>query len=127
MLYSKAKLKLMTEYELLLAIAEDQSEEEQKKILKALTDVIEKAKGEVGQTDSWGKKTLAYPIGKNKNAYYSLLNLKGSENLPKAVNDNLRIEDKVIRFLLTKKEVIKKAPRKDKRKTKKSLENVIIR
>ncbi len=117
----------MTDYELLLAIAEDQSEEAQKKILSGLTSVVEKAKGEVAQTDSWGKKTLAFPIGKNKSAFYSLLNLKGSENLPKAVNDSLRIEDKVIRFLLTKKEIIKKARKKDTRKTKKSAGTVIIR
>ncbi len=117
----------MTDYELLLAIAEDQSEEEQKKILNGLTTIVEKAKGEVAQTDSWGKKALAFPIGKNKSAFYSLLSLKGSENLPKAVNDNLRIEDKVIRFLITKKEIIKKARKKDTRKAKKSVETVIIR
>ncbi len=117
----------MTEYELLLAIAEDQSEEEQKKILKALTEAIEKAKGEVGQTDSWGKKTLAFPIGKNKNAFYWLYNLKGEAKLPKAVSDNLRLEDKVIRFLLSKKEIVKKAPKKDTRKAKKPVETVIIR
>lgn len=117
----------MTDYELLLAIAEDQSEEEQKKILAGLTSVVEKAKGEVSQTDSWGKKALAFPIGKNKNAYYSLLNLKGSENLPKAINDSLRIEDKVIRYLISRKKIVKKAKKKDTRKTKKPAENIIIR
>lgn len=117
----------MTDYELLLAIAEDQSEEEQKKILTGLTSIIEKAKGEVAQTDSWGKKALAFPIGKNKNAYYSLLNLKGNENLPKAVTDSLRIEDKVLRFLISRKVVVKKAKKKDTRKTKKPAENIIIR
>ncbi len=117
----------MTEYELLLAIAEDQSEDEQKKILSALTGMVEKAKGEVAQTDSWGKKALAFPIQKNKNAFYSLLSLKGEANLPKAVNDNLRIEDKVLRYLLSKKVVVKKARKKDTRKAKKPSEHVIIR
>lgn len=117
----------MTDYELLVAIAEDQSDEAQKKILNDVTSLVEKAKGEVAETENWGKKALAFSIGKNKNAFYSLLTLKGSGNLPKVVTDGLRIEDKVLRFLVTKKEIVKKAKKKDSRKVKKAVETVIIR
>lgn len=115
-----AELQLMSEYELLIAIAEDQSETAQKELLTQLTGLVEKAKGEVAQTDSWGNKTLAFSIGKSKNAFYYLLSLKGDESLPKTVFNALKNEDKVLRHLLTKKEVIKKARRKDSRKTKKA-------
>ncbi len=105
----------MTNYELLLAIAEDQSEEEQKKILSALTQAVEKAKGEVAQTDSWGKKTLAFPVEKNTSAFFWLLNVAGQSNLPKVITDGLRIEDKVLRFIVEKK-VLSKKPKKAPKK-----------
>jgi small subunit ribosomal protein S6 len=103
-------------YEVLIALSEKSSEEEQKKTIKELESLIEKAKGSVSNTESWGKRALAFPINKNTNAFFWLLNVEGNESLPKAVTDSLRIEDSVLRFLIEKKVTVKKAKKTAKKK-----------
>jgi len=106
----------MIDYEILVAFSEKLSEEEQKKILKELESLIEKAKGSIAQTESWGKRTLAFQIKKNSSAYFWLLTVKGGSNMPKVINDSLRIEDSVLRFIIESKELSKKPKKVSKKK-----------
>lgn len=105
----------MTDYEVLLAVGEKESEEDQKKLIKELENKIEAKKGSVASTDSWGKRALAYEIGGNKNAFYWLLNFSSGSSTPKELIDSLRINDQVLRFIINKKEA-KKAKTKKKSK-----------
>ncbi len=107
----------MTNYELLIALSEELSEEAQKKLIKDLEGTIEKNAGEVGSSDSWGKKALAFPISGNKNAFYHLITFKAGPTLPKMISDQFRINDSVLRFLITIKHVSKKPVVKMKKKT----------
>lgn len=107
----------MTNYELLIALSEDLSEEAQKSFLKDLNSTIEKNSGEVTSSDSWGKKTLAFPVSSNKNAFYYLLTFKAGPTMPKVISDQFRINDKVLRFLITIKSTSKKPLVKMKKKT----------
>ena len=106
----------MVNYEVLIAFSEKLTEEEQKKTIKELEGLIEKAKGNITQTDSWGKKALAFPVKKDTNAYFWLLNVTGESNLPKTIHDSLRIEDNVLRFIIEKKVLSKKPKRAPKKK-----------
>lgn len=94
----------MTDYEVLIAIAEGISEDDQKKLIKDITDTIEKLDGKVGKIDDWGKKALAFSIGKNKNTYYTLISFQGGPALPKNLTDKLRINESLLRYLITKQE-----------------------
>lgn len=107
----------MNNYELIFAISDDQSEDEQKKILKSLTDTIEKNAGEVNQSDSLGKKTLAYEIAGKKAAFYWLVTFKSGPDLPKIISDQFRLSDQILRSMVTVKETVKKSKVKMKKKT----------
>ncbi len=105
----------MNKYELLVLFAEDQSEADQKQLVEAIKDQIEKNKGILKNSESWGKKSLAFQIGQSKSGFYWLLNFEGEEQTPKKINDSLRIEAAVLRFILTKDDkpaVVKKPLKK---------------
>lgn len=102
----------MNDYEILLAISEDQAEDAQSKIIKEVTSTIEKGKGSVSQTDNWGKRALAFAVSKNTNASFWLLTFNADEETPKSLSNNLKINDKVLRYLITKKEAKKAVVRK---------------
>jgi len=106
----------MIEYELLLAFSEKVSEEEQKKAIEDLEKLIIKSKGSIVNTESWGKRTLAFPIKKDTNAFYWLLRISGASALPKVVSDAIRIDDKILRFIIEKKIVSKKPKKTIKKK-----------
>ena len=61
--------------------------------------------GTVTDVEEWGKKRLAYEIQKMKDAYYYFIKFE-SENTdcPNEVEDNIRIMENVIRFLVVKQE-----------------------
>ncbi len=118
----------MEKYELLVLFAEDTTEPDQKKHVDAIKDIIEKNKGNLTETESWGKKALAFQIGQSKSGFYWLLKLEGPAVLPKKLNDSLRIEDNVLRFIITKIVIVKKIAKKTKKvEPKKKLAETFIR
>jgi small subunit ribosomal protein S6 len=114
-------------YELLLALSEDTTEADQKGLIKSLEDIIGKAKGEISQTESWGKRSLAFSIKKNKNAFYYLVDFTGEGSLPKVLSDSLRIEDKVLRFIIAERQKPVKAKKKAKTAPAKKLDELVVR
>ena len=118
----------MTNYELLVLFAENQTEPDQHKLVDAIKDTIEKNKGNLKNTESWGKKTLAFQIDQSKSGFYWLLSFEGSEVLPKKLTDQLRIEDSVLRFILTKADAAAKVKKPLKKiEPKKKLTETFIR
>jgi small subunit ribosomal protein S6 len=58
--------------------------------------------GKILNTDSWGKRKLAYPIKKNDYAVYMFYTVElPAENVQK-METTLNITDEVIRFLITR-------------------------
>ena len=84
----------------------DLKEDERKKLVEEIKGEIEKAKGKVLEVDEWGKKELAYPIRKagkkSKEGIYFLFNLELSERFPVEIGKKLRLNEKVLRYLLVR-------------------------
>lgn len=51
------------------------------------------------------RKKLAYPIGKAKNAYYGIINFEFEPSRIANLEDKLRFKEKILRYLIIKKEV----------------------
>ena len=72
-------------------------------LLKALQDklgeIVKNFKGEVVLTEDWGKKKLAYPIGKETRGHYTYLVYSGIGNVVHEIERNLRLHEHVLRFL----------------------------
>jgi len=73
----------------------------------SLTSLVDKAKGwvtaaggQVDQVDLWGRRRLAYPIRKQNEGQYILMQTQLSPNGTREVERNLRLTEQVVRFLL---------------------------
>jgi small subunit ribosomal protein S6 len=79
-------------------LSEDEIQDYVGRISKFLTD----NGGEVLASDEWGMKPLAFPIRNRNNGYYVNLYFKSDPELPTKIEKNLRIDEKVLRFLVLK-------------------------
>jgi len=91
----------MREYELVFITQPDLDD-------KALDEVVQRVKswiiddgGEISRTDLWGKKRLAYSIRKQNEGQYIFMRLKMQPNMGVKLERNLRLQELILRFLLT--------------------------
>jgi small subunit ribosomal protein S6 len=78
---------------------------------------VEKEGGRIQKIEKWGKKRLAYGVGKHREGSYVLIVTEGGASLVKEVERRLRVTDGVIRFLTVRvdEELRKAEQRKAKR------------
>jgi len=77
-----------------------------------VTKLVEGTKGTVKTVQQLGKKRLAYPISKFREGSYVYMELSGSGETVSAIENFLKLNDSVIRFLTVKVEKKKKAAAK---------------
>ncbi len=98
----------MAEYELVF-IAQPTLEPEP---LTALTDRITHSitdlKGQVNRADAWGKRRLAYPIKKQTEGFYYLLDMELPTTAVRTLEHNLRLMEDVLRYLVVRKTEFKR-------------------
>lgn len=89
-----------------------------------VTKIFTSNGGKVTNTDSWGKKKLAYPIAKQEFAVYVFYTVEMPGESVQKVENTLNITDEVIRFLITKPDLkaIAKAEASRAEKAKKQAE-----
>ena len=95
----------MNKYELAVVVNVKLEDEERAAVIEKVIEYIVRFGGTVTDVEEWGKKRLAYEIQKMKDAYYYFIKFE-SENTdcPNEVEDNIRIMENVIRFLVVKQE-----------------------
>ena len=106
----------MIKYEIVCIVSGEFSEEEVKQVESNLSTVLSSNDAQSAQTKIWGKRTLAYPINKNDEGYYIQANFDMSQNKIKNVDDALRFDQKIIRYLIVKDDLFGKVPVKRKKK-----------
>jgi small subunit ribosomal protein S6 len=93
----------MREYEMIVSLHPDLDETAFKDILDRISGWITQDGGEITKTDIWGKRTLAYPIRKQREGQYVLMNTKMNPQLGALLERNLRYIESVLRFLIIAK------------------------
>ena len=97
----------MNFYDLLIVF--DVGGKKREKVLKEITSVISEKGGVIEKTDEWGARRLAYPIRKKQDGFYLILRFTASPETIKPIEDILRREEEVLRFLATgRKEAVPK-------------------
>ncbi len=78
----------------------------------AFNDIVDKVKGwitdsggQVENVDLWGKRKLAYPIQKQVEGQYALINAQLEPSFCSDLEHNLGLQEPIMRFLLTADEV----------------------
>jgi len=88
----------MRPYETLVVLRTDLGEEAAR-LLTRFTTVIASEGGSIDENRDWGVRDLAYPIGKQKQGHYHLLEYQGEPKVVKELERNLRIVEGVLRFV----------------------------
>ncbi|MBE6830076.1 MAG: 30S ribosomal protein S6 [Ruminococcaceae bacterium] len=75
-------------------------------LVQKFKDLIE-ANGTIDSIDEWGKRRLAYPIMKQEEGYYTLVNFTSAPEFTAELDRIYKITDGVLRSLIIKKEAKK--------------------
>lgn len=89
-------------YEVIVIISTDASVDEQKSIFKVNKEVIEANGGSIHSLETWGRRTLANEINKQKKGIYFHCYFEAQPAAIAEVERRMRINDKVLRFMHTK-------------------------
>lgn len=95
----------MNRYELTYIIDTALEESARKELIEKFNELIASNGGEVEKVDeTWGKRRLAYAINDKTEGYYVLVTLKAPSELPREIERNMRINEKILRCLVIKLE-----------------------
>ena len=92
----------MRDYELTVVFNPEISDEDLPAEIDKLNQLIAQKGGEVGETNRWGRRRLAYPIGSHKGGNYVLTTVKMDVGAAQELDANLRSVDQIIRYLLVR-------------------------
>ena len=94
----------MRNYELLMIISPDVTEEDIPSTLEKVTEYVTARGGTVTDTNRWGRRKLAHPISHFREGNYVLTHLQLEPGSIAEVETSLRISEKILRHLLVKLE-----------------------
>ena len=94
----------MHSYELMVIFHPDLDDEAINQALDKIKGLISAGKGKVIKVNEWGKRHLAYPIQKQNDGIYYLLDVEMPPSLNKELERNMNILEPVMRYLLTAQE-----------------------
>ncbi|MCM2258197.1 MAG: 30S ribosomal protein S6 [Vicinamibacteria bacterium] len=105
-------------YEILFIADPNLGEPEVDALTTTISGFVEKEGGKIAKNEKWGKKRLAYLIGRHREGSYVLLTVEGSGSIIKEVERRIRVTDGVIRFITVRvDEDLKKAERRKGQRT----------
>ena len=86
-------------YETMILLKPELDEAGREAVIKFIKDLAQKEGFEIISVDDLGRKTLAYKIAKIGEAHYYLLTFDATPAFVAELDRNLRLNDKVLRFL----------------------------
>jgi len=89
-------------YEVVVIMHPDATLQDQKDLFQKNKSIIQGFQGSIHSLETWGKRTLANPIGKNKKAIYFHCTFEAQTAAVAELERTMRINDKVLRFMHTK-------------------------
>lgn len=94
----------MNKYELTVVLDGKAGAVKKKKVVEAFEKTLKIFKGAIKESKEWGVKELAYKIGKSETGLYLFFEIELDPAGAKALDDKLRTDADVIRYLLIRKE-----------------------
>ncbi len=93
----------MNKYEVMFIINPELGEEDTQSVITKFKDMISAA-GEVDNLIEWGKRRLAYLIQDFAEGYYVIIDFASGSDFPMELDRVMKINDNIIRHMITKKE-----------------------
>jgi small subunit ribosomal protein S6 len=99
---TKTAEQLGNDYELVFIVHPEVADEALDPIINNFTQYITTKAGTVVELARWGRKKLAYPIKHVMEGNYVMIKFKLDPSANKELETNLKISEKIIRYLLIK-------------------------
>jgi small subunit ribosomal protein S6 len=109
------------QYELVYIRPPDTTEQELDELHTQFETIVSLMNGQIEQTEHWGRKRLAYEIGRNNEGVYVLDLINGNGELMKEIDRRLKTMDQVIRHMVVRVDEEKKVV--DRTQTKRRTES----
>lgn len=91
----------MRHYELVCIIHPDLDEAAFNGIIEKIKGWVTEIKGSADKVEVWGRKRMAYTIKKHREGQYVLFNLSLEPAATAALEQNLRFQESIIRYMIT--------------------------
>ena len=104
-------------YEHVFLARQDLSQAQVDALAASATEIVQAGKGKVTKTESWGLKSLAYKIARNRKAHFVLLNIEAPTGVVAELERQTSINEDVIRFMTIRVEEHEEGPSVMLRKT----------
>jgi small subunit ribosomal protein S6 len=89
-------------YELVYVMSPEASDEQVTDLHTQVDAIVQRMGGQIEKTDNWGRRKLAYEIGRHKEGTYVLEVINGAGDLMKEIDRRLKVIDLVIRHLIVR-------------------------
>ena len=89
-------------YELVYVVSPEASDEQVADLHTQVEAIVQRIGGQIEKTENWGRRKLAYEIGRHKEGTYVLEVLNGGGELMKEIDRRLKVTDLVIRHLVVR-------------------------
>ena len=86
-------------YDIVVLVTPDLSEEDAAKVTADYRKILADGGGEIVKDESWGRRRLAYPIERKREAYYHHFQVSAEPALVAETERRLKLSDQVLRHL----------------------------
>ena len=92
----------MALYEHVFLALQDLAQAQVDALAEAATKIVEDNQGKVVKTETWGLRSLAYKIAKNRKAHYVMLEIDAPAGVVAELERQTQINEDVIRYMTVK-------------------------
>ncbi len=100
----------MALYEHVFLARQDLAQAQVDALAEAATKIITDNKGKVVKTETWGLRSLAYRIAKNRKAHYVMLEIDAPAGVVAELERQTQINEDVIRYMTVKVDELETGP-----------------
>jgi len=100
----------MALYEHVFLARQDLAQAQVDALAEAATKIIQDNDGKVVKTETWGLRSLAYRIAKNRKAHYVMLEIDAPGSVVAELERQTQINEDVIRYMTVKVDELESGP-----------------
>ena len=100
----------MPAYEHVFLARQDLAQAQVDALAEAATKIVEDHKGKVVKTETWGLRSLAYRIQKNRKAHYVMLDIDAPGPVVLELERQTQINEDVIRYMTVRVDALEEGP-----------------
>jgi len=89
-------------YELVYVVSPEATDEQVAELHTQVESIVQRLNGTLEKSENWGRRRLAYEIGRHKEGTYVLEVILGGGDLMKEIDRRLKVSDLIIRHLIVR-------------------------